>query len=152
MPQYTNLSQGTPFWVDLSSPDIAASMSFYANLFGWGYEEAPLGGRRGKTLRMGEETPPDIPPELLHWITKRSHLARNLNGASNCWSTTWTMIVSRIADFGGSIVQAPVEGRGVWNRRADFADPTGGRVNIWQAFQSGPTIKHEHGSRCSGVS
>ncbi len=34
--------------MDLNSPDIGASMSFYAKLFGWGYDEAPGGvaGRR----------------------------------------------------------------------------------------------------------
>ena len=43
------------------------------------------------------------------------------------------------------MVQAPSK-VGEYGISAEIADPTGGKVNIWQAFQSGPTIKHEHGS------
>ncbi len=62
MPQYTELSQGNPFWVDLGSPDIAALMSFYTQLFDWGYEEAPEGvaGRR----YAGAKIPAGFPADL----------------------------------------------------------------------------------------
>lgn len=46
---------GTPSWIDLGSPDIEASASFYSTLFGWevaeahpdagGYRIAHLNGR-----------------------------------------------------------------------------------------------------------
>ena len=144
MPQYTNLSQGTPFWVDLGSPDIAASMSFYANLFGWNYEEATpedVGGRRYVWAKNSSGYPAGIASQSGEEIS---------SGAKPQWSIQLLVddieeVTGRVADFGGSVVQAPakMEEYGIG---AAIADPTGGRVNIWQAYQSGPTIKHEHGS------
>ena len=32
-------SYGTPIWVDLSSPDVDASVAFYCDLFGWAPSE-----------------------------------------------------------------------------------------------------------------
>ena len=144
MPQYTNLSQGTPFWVDLSSPDIAASMSFYANLFGWDYEEAPpedVGGRRYAWAKNSSGYPAGI---------ASLDDEETASGAKPQWSVQLLVddmedVTRRVADFGGSVVEAAAN-VGEYGIGAVIADPTGGRVNIWQAFQSGPTIKHEHGS------
>ncbi len=144
MPQYTNLSQGTPFWVDLSSPDIAASMPFYADLFGWGYEEAPpedVGGKRYAWAKNSLGYPAGIASLDEEAIA---------SGAMSQWSVQLLVddiedVTRRVGDFGGSVVEAP-EKVGEYGIGAEIADPTGGRVNIWQAFQSGPTIKHEHGA------
>ena len=54
-------------------------------------------------------------------------------------------VTNRVEDFGGSVIEAPAN-VGEYGIGAEIADPSGGRVNVWQAFQSGPTIKHEHGS------
>jgi predicted enzyme related to lactoylglutathione lyase len=35
MPTRTSFEPGTPSWVDLASPDLAASAAFYSALFGW---------------------------------------------------------------------------------------------------------------------
>lgn len=144
MPQYTDLSQGTPFWVDLSSPDIAASMSFYANLFGWGYEEAPpedVGGRRYAWAKNSSGFPAGIASQSDEEIA---------SGAKSRWSVQLLVddieeVTKRVEDFGGSVVQAPAK-VGEYGIGAEIADPTGGTAHIWQAFQSGPTIKHEHGA------
>lgn len=144
MPQYTNLTQGTPFWVDLSSSDISASMSFYANLFGWGYEEAPpedVGGRRYAWAKISSGYPAGIASMDEEEIA---------SGAKPQWSMQLLVddmdeVTRRVEDYGGTMVREPAE-VGEYGIGAEIADPTGGRVNIWQAFQSGPTIKHEHGS------
>ena len=39
MPTRTSYEPGTPSWVDLASPDLAASVSFYSTLFGWEAED-----------------------------------------------------------------------------------------------------------------
>ncbi len=144
MPQYTNLSHGSPFWVDLNSPDFASSVSFYSNLFSWDYEEAPpedVGGRRyawaknssGFTAGIAEYNEEEIE-----------------SGAKPRWSVQLLVddmddVTNRAADYGGSVIESPAA-VGEYGIGAEVADPTGGRVNVWQAFQSGPTIKHEHGS------
>ena len=144
MPQYTDLSHGTPFWVDLASSDITTSMTFYANLFGWGYDEAPpeeVGGRRYVWAKTSFGYPAGIA------LLNDEEIA---SGAKPGWDVQLLVddieeVTRRFADFGGSIVEAPAK-VGEYGIGAEIADPTGGRVNIWQAFQSGPTIKHEHGS------
>ena len=144
MPQYTNLSQGTPFWVDLTSPDIAASMSFYANLFGWGYEEAPPEDVRGRRYAWAKNSS-GFPAGIASLDDEQI-----ASGAKPRWSIQLLVddmedVTRRVADFGGSIVEAPAK-VGEYGIGAEIADPSGGRVNIWQVFQSGPTIKHEHGA------
>ena len=144
MPHYTNLTQGTPFWVDLSSPDIAASMSFYTNLFDWGYEEAPpedVGGRRYAWAKNSSGYSAGIASQSNEEIE---------SGAKPQWGIQILVddmedVTGRVLDLGGSVVEAPSK-VGEYGIGAQIADPAGGRVNIWQAFQSGPTIKHEHGS------
>ena len=144
MPQYTNLSQGTPFWVDLGSPDIASSMSFYTDLFGWGYDEAApedVGGRRYAWAKISTGYPAGI---------ASLDDEESASGAKSRWSVQLLVddieeVTNRVADLGGSVVEAPAN-VGEYGISAEIADPTGGEVNIWQAFQSGPTIKHEHGS------
>ena len=43
MPERTSYTQGTPNWVDLPTSDQAAAKAFYAGLFGWTYDDQPMG-------------------------------------------------------------------------------------------------------------
>ena len=43
MPERTSYTQGTPNWVDLPTSDQAAAKVFYAGLFGWTYDDQPMG-------------------------------------------------------------------------------------------------------------
>src|SRR5580704_7862945 len=43
MPQRESYVEGTPNWVDLQSTDQAASKEFYAAIFGWEYDDSPMG-------------------------------------------------------------------------------------------------------------
>ena len=119
-------------------------MSFYAHLFGWGYDEAPpedVGGRRYAWAKNSSGYPAGIASMDDEQIA---------SGVKPSWSVQLLVddieeITERTTDFGGSVAAAPAK-VGEYGIGAEIADPTGGRVNIWQAFQSGPTIKHEHGS------
>ena len=50
MSERTSYAPGTPSWVELGTPDIEATETFYAELFGWEIPEQPnsaqLGGYR----------------------------------------------------------------------------------------------------------
>ena len=48
--------------------------------------------------------------------------------------------------FNGDGRRRSFESRKIRPERGSIADPTGGAANVWQAIQTGPTIKHEHGS------
>src|SRR5437016_3654199 len=43
MPVRTSYTQGTPNWVDLQTTDQAAAKEFYGGLFGWTYDDQPMG-------------------------------------------------------------------------------------------------------------
>ena len=42
MPGIESYAQGTPGFVDLTTPDPDAAKAFYAALFGWEYVDQPL--------------------------------------------------------------------------------------------------------------
>src|SRR5262245_51096082 len=72
MSETSEYTAGTPSWVDLGTPDIDASVSFYGELFGWdvpesenaeqtgGYRQAMLRGKAvaGMMPLMQEGQPP----------------------------------------------------------------------------------------------
>jgi uncharacterized protein len=114
---------GTPSWVDLSVPDVAAAVAFYADVIGWtfvdsgpeygGYHIAQVTGRAaagvGPIMQEGQPA-------------------------------AWTMYVASddvdataklVAEHGGSIYAGPMDipGNG---RMLIAADPTGGVVGAWQ--------------------
>lgn len=144
MPAYTDLTHGTPFWVDLESPDIAGSMSFYSRLFSWGYVDAPpeeVGGRRyawaenssGFAAGVYQQDEPQIASsERSHWVVQ-------------ILVDDMAEVVGRADTFGGAVAVDPSQ-VGEYGISATLVDPTGCEVTLWQPFQSGPTIKHEHGS------
>jgi predicted enzyme related to lactoylglutathione lyase len=43
MAEVTSYAHGTPSWIDLASPDPAASKEFYGALFGWSFDDLPAG-------------------------------------------------------------------------------------------------------------
>ena len=43
MPKHGPYTQGTPSWVDLQTSDPTAAKAFYSSLFGWKYDEQPMG-------------------------------------------------------------------------------------------------------------
>ena len=43
MPERTQYAPGTPSWVDLQTSDQAGAKKFYGALFGWDYDEQPMG-------------------------------------------------------------------------------------------------------------
>ena len=43
MPRFDHYDQGTPSWVELSTPDQQAAQGFYGALFGWSFEDNDMG-------------------------------------------------------------------------------------------------------------
>src|SRR4051794_35214100 len=76
---------GTFSWVELSTPDVGAAKSFYAELFGWSYEDNPVPGggtytmcavgsdRVGAMMEMrSEQQEQGVPPHWLNYVTVES--------------------------------------------------------------------------------
>ena len=114
-----------PAWVELSTPDAAASADFYSRLVGWnvevspdpqygGYAIARIGG--GDAAGIGPKQSPEAP-------------------------TAWTIYigtddVDRLANeviaAGGTVIAQPFD-VGDQGRMAVFTDPSGAFISAWQA-------------------
>jgi predicted enzyme related to lactoylglutathione lyase len=114
---------GTPCWVDLSVPDVAAAVAFYADVLGWtfvdtgadygGYHIAQVDGRAaagvGPTMQEGQPS------------------AWTVYFASDDADATAKLI----GEHGGSIFVGPMDIPGT-GRMIIAADPTGGVFGVWQ--------------------
>jgi predicted enzyme related to lactoylglutathione lyase len=126
MPEMTSFEAGTPCWVDLVTPDPAASTAFYTALFGWearpdadpadrGHTTLTLGGRAVAALMAHLPAPTGTPP-------------------------LWTTYV-RVADVdataeaarqaGGRVFMPPVDA-GAMGRAAMLFDTEGAHIGLWQ--------------------
>ena len=144
MPQYTQLKHGTPFWADLVTRDIAGSMSFYTDLFGWGYEEASpeqMGGQRYAWAK----SPSGYPAGIAELDDAEDSASNGLGWSVQLIVDDMEDAVKGVADFGGQVLRHPST-VGEYGIGAEISDSTGARTRIWQALVSGPVIKHEHGA------
>ena len=141
----TRYAQGTPCWVDLATTDQAAAKAFYADLFGWDYQDNPMdeSGQIVYTMAMTDgsfvggmyEQPEDqrqagIPP---HWLI---HIAVDDVDAT----------AARVPGLGGTVAAPPFD---IFDagRMTIISDPTGAHVAFWQAKQHiGAGVKSEPGA------
>ncbi|MFL6220578.1 MAG: VOC family protein [Actinomycetes bacterium] len=102
-----NQPDGTPTWIDLTTPDLERAMGFYGALFGWEFQVGP--------------------PETMHYThcllggRRVAALAQNPDPAAT----------ARVTDAGGSIAMAPTDipGQG---RMAIARDPVGAQSGLWE--------------------
>jgi predicted enzyme related to lactoylglutathione lyase len=123
MPTRTSYKPGTPSWVDLASPELAAASSFYSSLFGWDakdqgpesghYHMMEFGGAAvaGAASIMMEGQPPA-------WTT---YISVDDADAS----------IAKVKAAGGTVFVEPMDVLDV-GRMAVFADPTGAAAAVWQ--------------------
>lgn len=125
MSERTSYAPGTPCWVDLGTPDIDASASFYGGLFGWEVPESEnveqTGGYRRAT-RNGADVAGMMP--LMQ------------EGQPPAWSTYVSVADAKstaaaVAEARGSVIAEPMDVMGL-GAMAVFADPTGAVFGIWQ--------------------
>ena len=144
MPQYTDFSQGRPFWVELGSPDIDASIAFYGHLFGWGYEEEPPGddgGVRNVWVKNSSGYSASVSEgdagEMASGTRPRWKVYLAVDGLDE--------VVGRVSEFGGKVEIEPFDVADA-GRSAEVVEPGGGRLALWQSKGSTPVVQHEHGS------
>ncbi|SDM22503.1 VOC family protein [Nonomuraea jiangxiensis] len=119
----TDYLPGTPCWLDVNSPDVAASTAFYTGLFGW--ESVSLGPANNdyRFCQVGGRTVAGIG-----------------KATGNNPARPWTIyfhtpdadaITKTIEQAGGKVLAAPFDivGQG---RMAMFADPAGAMFAVWQ--------------------
>jgi predicted enzyme related to lactoylglutathione lyase len=140
MSERTSYVPGTPSWVELGTPDIEATASFYGDLLGWEVPELPnsaeLGGYR-RAKKNGADVAGVAP--LMQ------------EGQPPAW-TTYVSVADAAAttaaarEAGGQVHVEPMDVMGL-GTMALFADPTGAFVGIWQPGTfAGAELVNEYGT------
>ena len=139
MPEFTAYAPGTPCWVDVTSPDLDATIAFYSGLFGWNADRDPRPEAGGYTMfslngkHVAAASPPQqegMPPVWTTYI------------ASDDVDAT----AARVREAGGTVFTEPFD---VFDsgRMTVAQDPTGPVFGIWQAgTHIGAQLANEPGS------
>ena len=144
MPERSSYEPGTPCWVDLGTPDVRASRSFYGSLFGWHARESDdpaTGGYTIMTLGPGDGRP-------VAALTPQS-----VEGQPVAWCTYVSVAdvddtVGAVRTAGGQVLMEPMDilDQG---RMAIFADAVGAVLGLWQPQRfPGAGVVDEPGAYC----
>ncbi len=135
--------QGMPCWVDLSTTDQDAAKGFYSQIFGWEYQDIPMGEGQVYSIaridgsdagaiftQVSQEAEAGVPP---HWNV---YLAvDDIDG-----------IASKVADLGGTVMVDELD-EDDSGRMMVAQDPYGAFISFWQAKENiGAEVRDEHGA------
>jgi uncharacterized protein len=141
MAEFTSYEPGTPSWVDVSVPDVAAAQAFYGALFGWEAQELPPeAGGYGFFLLRGKIVA-GIGPTMAP-------------GQPSAWATYIRVedvdkTAAAVLDAGGAVVAGPMDLPGDGGRMAVCTDPEGAFFSIIQPGRlAGAELANEPGSFC----
>ena len=143
MPERTSYTQGTPNWVDLPTSDQAAAKAFYAGLFGWTYDDQPMGEGQVYSMAMLNGH------QVAAISTQPAEMAAA--GAPPMWNTYLAVdsvdeATAKVEAAGGKVAMAPFDVVDA-GRMSFVMDPSGAPVALWQAGQHiGATLVNEPGT------
>jgi predicted enzyme related to lactoylglutathione lyase len=139
MTEFTSYAHGTPCWVDVTSGDLAGTITFYTSLFGWKAEQVPQPDAGGYTMftlndkYVAAGSPPQQEGTPSYWTTYI---------ASDDVDDT----AAKIRDAGGTVMMDPFD---VYDsgRMTIAQDPTGATFGVWQAKEHiGAQLANEPGT------
>lgn len=139
MPERTQYAHGTPSWVDLQTTDQAGAKTFYSALFGWDYEDMPVGDdavysmgkKNGQSVAAISGPPPEGVPS--HWNTYVTVTDVDASAA-------------QVPGAGGAVIAPPFDVMDA-GRMSVIADPSGAMLCIWQPKNNiGASLVNEHGT------
>ena len=137
MPEASKYDHGVPSWVDIGTPDLAAGLRFYQDLFGWEAQD------------MGEEA------GRYNIVSKNGRQVAAISPAQDPGPPRWTTyinvddvddIAKRVESAGGTVVVPPMDVMSA-GRMAIFADTTGAVIAAWQPGEhTGAQLINEPGA------
>ncbi len=129
MQETTEFKPGTFCWIELGTADSDAAKKFYTELFGWTYEDNPMGpdmvytmlkldGREVGALyqQSAEMKSQGIPPNWMSYV-----LVTSADESSE-----------KAKELGGTLINGPFDVE-TFGRMSVIQDPTGGVFSLWQA-------------------
>lgn len=142
MPKFDSYTQGTPNYVELMTPDQQGSADFYRAVLGWDLDRQDLDDQGNYYLlgKLQDEVVagigghlPDLADHPAYWGVYLA--ADNVDEAT-----------AKVEAAGGRVDAGPFDVMDL-GRMAAIADPTGARVNLWQANTTiGTTLANEPGT------
>ena len=128
MPQFESYAQGAPCYIELMTPDRDGAKAFYSALFGWSVVDVPVddAGNVYVTAQLHGEVIAGIGGQLPEDV-----------GSPAFWGLFLAVDdVDATAELvelaGGKLEAAPFDVM-EHGRMAAVQDPTGARINLWQA-------------------
>lgn len=122
----TDYVPGSPSWLDLGTPDVAAAAAFYGGVFGW--ELRPMG-----------KNPSGYGAFLLEGRTAAAVGLLTEEGAVPAWTvyftTTDAQATARAVVSAGGSVRVPPTKLGEEATFAQFSDPAGGQFAVFRPGQ-----------------
>ncbi|MEV4232538.1 VOC family protein [Streptomyces bobili] len=136
----TDLTPGSPCWLDLGAPDVRAAAAFYGAVLGWEYEA--MGGE-------GEEMEGGMFKKDGKTVAGLGKLSEE--GARSAWMIYYTVTdadaTTQAVEGAGGTVRVPPKDLGDWGRMAQYTDPSGGQFAAWQpGREAGFELADEQGS------
>jgi uncharacterized protein len=127
MPTFTSYPTGSPCWVDLASPDVAASKAFYSTVFGWEVEDQLEGDQVVYTLLTINGQP----------VAGLGGQQPAMEGMPPVWGTYIAVddvaaAVASATEAGGAVIAPPMQVMDA-GEMAVFSDPTGAVISVWKA-------------------
>ena len=119
----TDFLPGSPCWLDLGSPEVAASAAFYRSVFGWEFRSSGPNATGYGAFRLEGATVAALGP-----LTEP--------GARSAWMVYFQVPDARasaetVERLGGSVRVAPAEMAG-WGKMGQFTDPLGAEFAVWE--------------------
>jgi predicted enzyme related to lactoylglutathione lyase len=131
MGERTSYTHGTFSWVENATTDQDGAKSFYSKLFGWDYEDSPVGdGIYYSMAKIGPAYVAAISPQ------QRDEQAIGVPPHWNSYITVDDVdaVCARVQELGGTLLAPPFDVMEV-GRMAVLSDPTGAVACLWQAKQ-----------------
>jgi predicted enzyme related to lactoylglutathione lyase len=129
MGERTSYTHGTFSWVENATTDQDGAKRFYATLFGWDYDDSPVGdGVVYSMAKLGDDFVAAIAPQQPD---------ERQMGVPPHWNSYITVddvdsVSARVEDGGGTLHAPPFDVMDV-GRMAALSDPTGAVAYLWQA-------------------
>jgi len=128
MGEKTGYPQGTFSWVDLGTTDTDAAKDFYGGLFGWQFDDMPVGD--GSTYTMCS-----VNGKQVAALARQSDQERG-QGIPPHWNNYITVddvdaIAPRVSALNGNLLMPPFDVLEA-GRMALGSDPTGGVFALWE--------------------
>ena len=135
MPRFERYAQGTPSYVELMTPDQEAAKAFYGALFGWEFEDVPMGD-------AGYYVAVEMEGDSIAGISGQMP---GMEGHPAFWGVYLTVddvdaVAAKVPGAGGEVEAGPFDVMDL-GRMASVKDPSGARVNLWQAGGTIGTVR-----------